>query len=305
MPQQQSTKRRMGGWLMVTSFIIGLPVCLVWREYQLHRLNHALIAAIRRVDPKAVTSLLDQGADANAIDRYEDFRAWRALLRLVTVQRSLGTGSGLSALWVDLETAGMDAQNGALYGRERQERLRTEESIAEALIAHGADPDPYARYSRVTTTLHTAAYLDWTQMAAILVSRGADVNAKDWGGITPLMYAQETNTRLLLQNGADPNIRDDQGETPLIYARSDPGRVRLLLEAGADPNAKDRYGETPLMNAQTPEIMEMLLKHRADVNIRDRERHTALYQIEYRYRSSEEESLKTMARLLKAHGAHD
>lgn len=183
--------------------------------------------------------------------------------------------------------------------------MRAQESIAEASIAHGADPDPYARYSHVTTTLHTAVYLDWTHLASVLVSRGADVNAKEMSGITPLMYAQETNTRLLLQNGADPNVRDDQGETPLIYARSDPGRIRLLLEARADPNAKDRFGETPLMNAQTPEILGMLLKHGADVNMRDRERHTALYQVEYRLRSSGEETLKTMARLLRAHGAHD
>ncbi|MCW3051952.1 MAG: hypothetical protein JWN14_1122, partial [Chthonomonadales bacterium] len=181
---QQRTKRRMGGRLIVLAIVLGLPACLVWREYQLHRLNHALIAAIQRVDPKAVTSLLDQGANANAQDRYEAFSAWKALLRLLTAQRPSGTGSGLSALWVDLETAYRDSRNEALYGRARQERLRTEESIAEALIAHGADPDPYARYSHVTTTLHAAVDLDWTHLAATLVSRGADVNAKDRGGIT-------------------------------------------------------------------------------------------------------------------------
>jgi hypothetical protein len=67
MVQQQRTKRKVGGWLMVTVLIIGLPVCLVWREYQLHRLNHALIAAIR--SRKNATATVIGFVDANVFAR--------------------------------------------------------------------------------------------------------------------------------------------------------------------------------------------------------------------------------------------
>src|SRR5581483_5057182 len=52
--------------------------------------------------------------------------------------------------------------------------------------------------------------------------------------------------RLLLEKGADIEARDEQGQTPLIRAAADAqtGIVKLLLEKGADIEAKDTSGAT-------------------------------------------------------------
>ena len=52
----------------------------------------------------------------------------------------------------------------------------------------------------------------------------------------------------LLDGGADINAEDSRGDTPLHVAVSEPGRseiVELLLECGAVPFARDAEGKTP------------------------------------------------------------
>jgi len=50
-------------------------------------------------------------------------------------------------------------------------------------------------------------------------------------------------TREALAAGADVNAKDVEGVTPLMYAET-PGQTRLLIAAGADVNAKDVSGAT-------------------------------------------------------------
>ena len=94
-----------------------------------------------------------------------------------------------------------------------------------------------------------------------------------------------------LQNGADVNAKEDNygnygGKTPFMYACDNPNItpeiIQLLLDHDADVNAKNNYGgNTPFMYACanpniTPEIIQLLLDHGADINAKDNEGWTLL-----------------------------
>jgi ankyrin repeat protein len=74
---------------------------------------------------------------------------------------------------------------------------------------------------------------------------GTDVNAKNYLGDTPLMWAARyghTETiKFLLEKGADANRENRQGNTALLFAAYEGSieMMKLLLEAGADVNARN------------------------------------------------------------------
>ncbi len=121
-----------------------------------------------------------------------------------------------------------------------------------------------------------------------LLAEGADAQARDVDGWTPLLWAaifgaDVTIMQRLLEAGAEVNARDAMGWTPLMAAAEqsdDPAVLRFLLAAEAQVNVADRYGRTPLMLASAatlnPEVVKVLLEAGAEPDARDEDGWTPL-----------------------------
>lgn len=105
--------------------------------------------------------------------------------------------------------------------------------------------------------------------AKALIAKGADVNAKDGDGLTPLIYAvhggHSNIIRELIAKGADVNAKSKDGITALIYAAvlGQTEIVRELIARGADVNVQLENGATALKAAENKgysEIAKLLRK---------------------------------------------
>ncbi|KAL6894722.1 hypothetical protein GGI43DRAFT_424618 [Trichoderma evansii] len=112
-------------------------------------------------------------------------------------------------------------------------------------------------------------------MARLLINKGADINARNKLGETPLLLALEKGyeaaARLLIDKGADINARNKYKDTPLLWAleNSHEAVVRLLINKGADINASDKYKNTPLLWALdngNEAMARLLIDKGADIN---------------------------------------
>jgi hypothetical protein len=110
--------------------------------------------------------------------------------------------------------------------------------IAQRLIDAGADVNAGARTGEVTP-LTVAALNGSAPLVALLLSKGAQVNARDASGSTALTEAVRKGDaevlRLLLQAGADPGVPMSDGSAPVCYARANHYKQaeQILLAAGA------------------------------------------------------------------------
>lgn len=125
------------------------------------------------------------------------------------------------------------------------------ETIAQMLILR-TEIDIHAVEKHGQGFVALAASQGLVDMARLLLDRGANVDARDHRGRTPLWEAIERDdmkmTRFLLTNGADVNAQDHRGCTPLWEAiqRNSLGMVKFLLDNGADPNITDVHGDAAL-----------------------------------------------------------
>lgn len=143
------------------------------------------------------------------------------------------------------------------------------------------------------TALHIASAGYRRNLVGELITKGADANAKNKRGATPLHYAvdggpgqktwnptlQAATISWLIRAGADANALDKNGMGPLHKAvkNRSAAAVRALLVGGCNPKLKNTKGVTPIQLAkanserggsgdteskvQEAEITRLLIRH--------------------------------------------
>uniref|UniRef100_T1ISP3 Uncharacterized protein n=1 Tax=Strigamia maritima TaxID=126957 RepID=T1ISP3_STRMM len=213
--------------------------------------------------------LLKQGAKVNALDGLGqsilhkcalegDIQACRILLSY-GVDPSIVSLQGYTAAQVATESVqklflenpsngGADVENQLLEAAKAGDLTLTK----KLLDAHPHLVNCRDLEGRHSTPLHFAAGYNRVGVVDFLLQHGADVHARDKGGLVPLhnacSYGHYEVTELLVEHGASVNVTDLWKFTPLHEATAK-GKyeiVKLLLKHGADPNRKNRDGHIPL-----------------------------------------------------------
>jgi len=215
-------------------------------------LDRQLCSAAKSGDESLVESLLEQGADPNAVDE-----------------------SGQTALM----GAVFDSPGGP-----------SKTGIVELLLKRGADPNTRNPYG-ITALIFAAASPSPSASTnvKILIERGARVD--DWGnGVTALINAAWIGTPetldALLAAGADPNAKIHAGDKnpsmmpalSVAARRGNPGMVQALLDAGAVVDHQNGSGHTALMMAAEEghlDVVEILLGVGADPELKCKDGLTA------------------------------
>lgn len=138
------------------------------------------------------------------------------------------------------------------------------------------------------TPLHAAAVRRDAARVSSLVADGANANARDRWGRTPIMWwarfldKDEGCIAALVSGGAEVDAVDDSGLTALHIAAAHAwtDEIASLLEYGAKIDARDSAGQTPLMHAASARVRDFNTKHLlgagAEINAVDLQGRTAL-----------------------------
>jgi ankyrin repeat protein len=220
----------------------------------------ALMVAADRYQPEIVKALLDHGADPNAADRNGNTVLMRAAA--------------------------------SKFGWQEERK-----PLIHFLLEKGADAG--RKNARGVTALMLMAR-EGNPGLALLLEKSVEVDGRDDEGNTALHHASRMFARgwprrngwALLGKGADVNASNQRGETPLILAATqyEADAAKLLLEKHADVHAKTKNRRTALMQAidgpkefdnenhvvYSPQIAKLLIEAGADVNAKDADGNSAL-----------------------------
>lgn len=158
------------------------------------------------------------------------------------------------------------------------------EAMYRILIEHAADVAKKDAYG--DTVLHTATMTSLTpSILELLVAGGADVNARNKDGVSPLLIAVQkrnfAHVKFYAERGADINSADKAGTTPLSLALKDGQAMLEMLVNRTNALSHDSNGNTPLhtaviVNASIEQI-RYLISLTDDINARNSDGNNALY----------------------------
>ena len=240
---------------------VRIVALLLSHGADVHAANDAAIfAAAKRADPEVLRMLIDKGALVNAKD-------------------SDNTG----------ETVLMAAASGV------------SDRKLQMLLAAGADlkatnDEGETSLMKAVQLQHSVSPQDRLPMIQLLVKNGANVNATDKRGNSPLLlsvvqYMSEAGgiishpevVKFLLDQGANVQTTDAQGKTALMMAavtwKGSLEIPQLLIERGIKIDAQDDKGVSALMIAAEKDkldLVQLLLAKNGRLDLKDFEGATAL-----------------------------
>jgi ankyrin repeat protein len=241
----------------------------------------ALLFAARQGDVESARLLVAAGANVN------DTAADGTSALVMAAHSGHGT---LATFLLDKDASPNAAGSG--YAALHAALLRGDEGLVKALLSHGANPNaqitkgtPIIRSGQdfilpdnlvgATPFLLAAKFIDVDAMRA-LASAGADTRLAAKDGTTPLMAAAGLGWGALLdRRGVTLSIGTS---TPDDESRAFEA-VKVALDLGADVKAATRDGDTAMHAAASKgynRVIELLLEHGADLNVRNARRQTPL-----------------------------
>lgn len=205
---------------------------------------------------EAVKLLAFNGADLDATDFMENAYTWE---RFDSYELLIDLGVDPQAPYKDGSTALHWAAN-------------CEASYTKFLLEQGVDVN--AVDDQLSTPLHRAAYYENLEVLELLIASGANLDAQDKYGETPLLEllgwsdAPYICLKALLAAGANPDIPRQEDSTPLLhtigFGKTAP--IELLLKYGVDVDYITESGDTALSRAllyEMNEIAAILREHGA------------------------------------------
>ena len=139
----------------------------------------------------------------------------------------------------------------------------------ERLLSRGADVS--ARDGSRRTPLHIAAGMNHTEVVSLLLTHGPDLGARDVEESTPLHYATTGGAldavRLLLQHGADVNVKDGMGMPPVYWTGiAHVGGMSVAMYK-RELSAPGFESAADAARKRAAEVATLLLDHGADPNV--------------------------------------
>ena len=190
-----------------------------------------------QADPVGATPLLLAAASG-------DVESMRILVESGGADKNAKTIGGATLFML---AAGVGAERGARTQKDALEAARLALAMGggdiNARLTEIAADGPGKGKEDGRTALHAAAYLGWTDMIRFLVDNGADLNAGDRYGMTPLKLAMGDPEGIYYRNIGSGNY-DERYRRPAFEGNQKV--TDLLLELGAAPftgKRRDRSGE--------------------------------------------------------------
>ena len=296
--------------------------------------KHGKTALSYSIFPEISEILIENGADIEIKDSGGNTalirsRSWphsQVLIKngaYINAQNNSGYSYLMFAVkYLDLENIKFLINNGAdifaVDGQGRNILMYSNKSeVTEYLINLGLNVNSFDHKKR--TPLHYAiSELSRNKNnVEILMKYGADINAKNWRGTTPIIISVKFGikeiTKLLIEKGVEfdrerifiqfakankfdedlayylfeqgveINYQDSNGKTALIHAveRGSIETINFLIEQDAEINIRDNNGQSAIFYTvgfpSRKKALELLILHGADVNIKNKGNKTPLY----------------------------